>query len=404
MFSPIPEQLEENRATSIQVHFDPKLSGSLKTLLKLTDLPSSPPISGAVPWKLGIHLPWLAKLKQIFESDHWDVGELTRRINAWPNYVVRLKATEKEGELETIDLHFVHVKSPRTAAIPLMLLHGWPGTFWDFHKVIEPLTNPPEGHPAFDVIIPSLPGYFLSTYPQRAEWSFADSARVLHRLMTQVLGYSRYAAQGGDWGSYIMRVIGHLYPSEAPLLHFNMFRVHPPQEKDTQSFTEAEKNAIQRHIEFKESGSGYTAIQSTKPFTIGIAISTSPVALLTYIGEKMHSWSDPNTLDPLDVLDTVALYYLSQSFPTSVMIYNQSQLLKEELLDSSSSEDNRWKIGSKIGFTLFASPALASARASIKAVGPLVFYKERSVGGHFPALDNPQGLVEDVREFVGGNW
>jgi len=404
MLSSIPEQLIENRATSIQVHFDPRLSGSLKTLLKLTDLPSSSPISDAVPWELGVHLPWLAKWKQVFESDDWEVGELTRKVNTWPNYVVRMKATEKEGELETIDLHFVHVKSPRKDAIPLMMLHGWPGTFWDFHKVIEPLTNPPEGHPSFSVVIPSLPGYFLSTYPQRSEWTFEDSARVLHRLMTQVLGYSRYAAQGGDWGSYILRVIGHLYPSEAPLLHFNMFRTDPPQAEDTQLFTEAEQNAIKRHIEFKRSGSGYNSIQSSKPFTIGVAISTSPVALLAYIGEKMYSWSDPNTLDSLDVLDTVALYYLTQCFPTSVMIYNQSQQLRQELVASSDNGDNRWKMGSKIGFTLFPYEIGASARASIKAVGPLVFYKERAVGGHFPALDNPEGLVEDVREFVGENW
>ena len=127
MLNPIPDQLEENKATPIQVAFDPKLADSLKTLLKLVDLPSTSPIPDVVPWELGIHLPWLANLKRIMESDDWKVENLTQRINAWPNYAVRMKLTEEEGDLETIDLHFIHVRSSRPDAIPLMMLHGWPG-------------------------------------------------------------------------------------------------------------------------------------------------------------------------------------------------------------------------------------------------------------------------------------
>ncbi|KAF8511373.1 alpha/beta-hydrolase [Gautieria morchelliformis] len=389
-------------AAPIAVKFDQDISSSLKTLLRSTDLPSEPPIPTVSPWTLGVHLPWLSKLKLAMQADDWTVHDLERRINQWPNYIARMKAMPDIEDSEEVDIHFVHVKSLRTDAVPLMLLHGWPGTFWDFHKVVEPLVNPPDGEMAFHIVLPSLPGYFLSTYPQRYDWSLVDSARLLHTLMTEVLGYTRYAGQGGDWGSYILRVIGTLYPSQAPVLHFNMFRCPPVPGINPETFTTPEKGALQRNKEFMESGRGYNAIQSTKPFTIGLAISTSPVALLAYIGEKMYAWSDPTTLDQADVLDTVALYYLTRCFPTSVMIYHQSKKHRDEM--TSSQNEDKWKVRSRIGFTLFPYEIGALPRAYIKAVGPLVFYKERSVGGHFPALDNPDGLVEDLRKFIGENW
>ncbi|KAF8578233.1 alpha/beta-hydrolase [Ramaria rubella] len=387
----------------LDIKFDINIATSLKTLLLSTDLPDEPPISRIPEWELGIHLPWLAQLKHMLEGKDWRVDDLEHRINSWPNYIVRMKATEDEGDDEELDLHFMHVRSKHANAIPLLLLHGWPGTFWDFHKVIETLTNPPDGQPAFHLVIPSLPGYFLSKHSRRYDWSLVDSACLIHRLMVVVLGYSRYCGQGGDWGSYILRAIGSLYPFHAPVLHFNMFRCPPVIGLDPETaFTESEKKALERSREFQRTGRGYNEIQSTRPFTIGIALSTSPLALLAYIGEKFYAWSDPHTLDPADVLDTVALYYLSRCFATSVMIYHQSHQVRKEM--TLPQNDGMWKVGSKIGFTLFPYEIGASPRVYIKAVGQLVFYKERSVGGHFPALDNPEGLVEDLREFIGVNW
>jgi len=133
---------------------------------------------------------------------------------------------------------------------------------------------------------------------------------------------------------------------------------------------------------------------------VGLAIGCSPLAILAYIGEKIYAWSDPERIDEQDILDTTALYYLSGSFATSVLIYNQSTQVRTEL----STMPNKWLIKSKIGFSSFPYEIGGAPRAHISAIGPLVYYKEHSSGGHFPALDSPNEFVEDLREFFGQHW
>jgi len=305
-----------------------------------------------------------------------------------------------DGEDE-LDLHFVHAKSPRKDAVPLLMMHGWPGTVFDFHKVMEPLLNPPRSEdPAFHVVLPSLPGYLLSTLPQREGWTLFDTARIMHRLMTEILGYKTFAGQGGDWGSYLLWIMGSLYPESIPTMHFNMFRCPPIPGISPDSFSDTEKRLLARNAEFAATGRGYLDIQSTKPFTIGLAIGSSPLAMLTYIGEKMYVWSDPERVDPSDILDTVALYFLSRTFATSVLIYNQSSVVRTEL----TTDPTKWRLQGKIGYSAFPYEIGGSPRAYIKAVGPLVYYKEHEHGGHFPALDNPEEFVGDLREFFGAHW
>ncbi|GJJ09128.1 hypothetical protein Clacol_003350 [Clathrus columnatus] len=403
--------LEIDTPKAINVEFPQESIILLKTFLKLTKLPKVPPINTTPAWKLGIDLTWLSQLKSTLESDAWQADKLLEAVNSWPNYLVRMKATDEADEEEFVDLHFMHIKSGKPNAIPLLMVHGWPGTsfsptrcvgltslkrltrqlagtFWDFHKVIEPLTNPPAGQPAFDLILPSLPGYFLSTLPQRYNWTLVHIATLFHKLMTKILKYPN----GLIAISYLRAVI-----------------LGPAVNNDNAAFTEAELHALKRGQDFWETGRGYIEIQSTKPFTIGIAIATSPVALLTYIGEKMYMWSDPSKLDPVDVINNVVLYYLSGCFPTSVMIYHQGTAERNQMRALHNGEA-QWKVKSKIGFTLFIPVphtlqiVSAAPRAYIQAAGPLVFYKERSSGGHFAALDNPDGLVEDLREFLSSHW
>ncbi|KIJ41226.1 hypothetical protein M422DRAFT_255731 [Sphaerobolus stellatus SS14] len=388
--------LEPGTPTRLEIKFDKDITNSLKLLLKLSELPTSPPIHHSNPWDLGIELSWLKKLKERLESDDWRVQELEGRINKYPNYFVRMKASSNEDERELVDVHFLHVRSSRLDAIPLVMQHGWPGTFWDFHKVIEPLVEPPLSQPAFHLIIPSLPGFFLSTHPKHREWGLVENAKLIHRLVTEVLGYDKYAGQAGDWGYTVFHVIGNLYPTQVPLIHFNGFVCPPVAGIPESSFTERERRALRRNKHFQESGSGYFQLQSTKPFTIGYCLQSSPLGQLAYIGEKFQACSDPTTLDDNDVLDTVALYYLSRSFATSVLIYQEYMKIRSEMPAE--------KVKSTMGFTLFPYEILGQPKAYLEAIGPLAFYKERSVGGHFPALDNPEGLVEDVRDFIGKNW
>ncbi|TDL20272.1 alpha/beta-hydrolase [Rickenella mellea] len=384
-------------ATAVPIHvsFDADKVKALKDEIQRAYVPPNPLLSSK-PGDLGIDVGLLASLKDDFVQ-RWSYDALQKRINTYPNYLVTFNDI---SGFDPLSIHFVHAKSTRSDAIPLLLLHGWPGTFFDFHKVIDPLVNPPAGVPAFHVVIPSLPGFFLSSHPTNVGWTILHTARVMNRLMFDVLGYKKYGGQGGDWGSYILRLIGSLYPEEAPVLHFNMFRCPAPKDEDENTLSPAEQNLMNRRATFAKTGAGYLDIQSTKPFTIGLAIASSPFATLIYIGEKFYSWSDPEKLDPMDLLDTVALYHLSGSFSTSVLIYHQSAELRSELV----MDTEKWRIKSKIGYTNFPYEIGGAPRSYISAAAPLVFYNERTSGGHFAALDNPTGLVEDLQSLFGQNW
>ncbi|KAI5120954.1 hypothetical protein M0805_001659 [Coniferiporia weirii] len=371
----------------IDVKYSPSAVENMLALLRASPFPDQAPIDTAEPWKLGIDYAYLKNLKTRFETE-WDWTVLEQKIARFDNYLVHY---EHEGD--ALDLHYIHVKSARSDAIPLILLHGWPGTFFDFNKVIDPLVNPPNVNlPAFNVVVPSIPGYFLSTLPRRDGWSPEDTARMYHGLMTTVLGYKTYAGQGGDWGYFFLRIMGSLFPESLLVSHFNMFVARPAPDLEASNYSEYEKRLIKRRQEFGLTGRGYSILQNTKPFTIGLAIASSPLAVLAYIGEKIYAWSDPDRVNPQDILDTVALYYLSSSFATSVIIYNQG------ILDQP-------PVKGVIGYSSFPFEIVTTIKAEMEIFAPgLVYFKEHSSGGHFPAMDSPKEYVEDLREFLGEHW
>ncbi|KAL5505055.1 hypothetical protein ACEPAH_7718 [Sanghuangporus vaninii] len=380
----------------IQVKYKNEAVQNMLSLLQDSPFPDKSPIDANAPWKLGMDVEYLKKLKYMFLTE-WSWSSLEKKIAQYDNFVVHY---EHGGD--ALDLHFVHAKSPRSDAVPLMLLHGWPGTFFDFHKVVEPLTDPKDPEtPAFHVVVPSLPGYILSTLPRRETWSLTDTAKVFNELMTSVLGYQKYVAQGGDWGSMILRIMASTYPESVSLAHFNMFVSPIPPEFDKSTFSEHEKRMLKRTEETRATGFGYFMLQSTKPFTVGYAVASSPLAALAYIGEKIYSWSDPDLVDPQDILDTVALYYLSGSFPTSVMIYYAST--KEFPAFRLPASEGKFSLKNKFGFSAFPYELSCYPKVVLATYGPLVYHKEHSSGGHFPALDCPNDYISDLREFVGAN-
>ena len=192
-----------------------------------------------------------------------------------------------------MNLHFVHKKSTRADAIPLLLCHGWPGTFCEFFSLVEPLTNPPNpDDPAFHVIIPSIPGFLFSSTPKRAGWTVADTACIFDILLTSVLGYSSYVCQGGDWGSIIAPIISD-YPN-CRLVHLNMCTVPPPNSPIllgllwllpnwlssrivSLKLSSEDWDQLMKTKKFAMQGAGYFALQSTQPFTIGLALNDSPM-------------------------------------------------------------------------------------------------------------------------------
>ncbi|KAF8287350.1 alpha/beta-hydrolase [Clavulina sp. PMI_390] len=328
--------------------------------------------------------------------------------------------------VEDVNLHFIHERSERSDAIPLLMVHGWPASFYDFRKVVEPLVRPTDpAQPAFHLVAPSLPGFAWSSLPRKEDFSIVEMARIFNQLMVDVLGYDRYIGQGGDWGELIMHFIALNHPKHMKLVHFNSFYCPPvgrlasyvswirhlpaPESMidwlSTQmlewGLPEGELRLLRRFELFKEEGSGFSILQRTRPATIGYAIASSPLSLLAYIGEKRLAWQDPSTFDLEDLLATVSIYYLTSTFQTSVMIYQQSRPAVMKMLSDRSGVR---KIQIPMAFGAFPHEIEAPPRHWLARCGHLIQYRAHDKGGHFPAVENPEALADDLRLFVQVGW
>ncbi|KAI0683712.1 alpha/beta-hydrolase [Cytidiella melzeri] len=385
----------------ITIHYDETAVQSMVSMIKFAPFPSQAPIDAREPWSLGVDYEYLRALKNKFETD-WQWERVEGGINKFDSYSVDY--TSPKGD--QLELHFIHQRSERADAIPLMLLHGWPGTVYDFHKVIEPLANPSSDElPAFHVVAPSLPGFFKSSLPRRDGWSLLDTAGLLNSLMTELLGYKKYAGQGGDWGAMIARIMSNIYPESLVSVHLNAFDIPSLDDVDESTLSEVELRMLARGKSINETGRGYGSLQSTKPFTIGLAIASSPFAILAYIAEKIHDWSDPARICLEDIIDTVALYFLSSSFATSVMSYNQAfKDVSGSNLNSFESFSTLEVKSKTLGFSAFPYEIDIGLKQSVAAFGNLAYYKQHEAGGHFPALDSSEEFVVDLREFFARNF
>jgi pimeloyl-ACP methyl ester carboxylesterase len=376
----------------------------LKSQLSDTYLPASPPVPDA-SWDYGVDLDWLKEMKSAWLS--FDFQHFKGDINKYPQFKVLI---------EEVELHYVHVKSSRKNAIPIVLLHGWPGSFYEYWKVVKPLSEPDPNDaeaPAFDVIIVSLPGFAYSSSAPKRGWTVKDSARIIDTLMTSVLSYPSYLAQGGDWGSLVANRLS-AYPA-CKLVHLTFAVVQPPYplfyaflwllpslwglRSWISSFFlgEEDKRQLTRTKDFAMSA-GYFLCQSTQPMQIGYALMDNPLGLLIWVGSKYKELVDPsleNGFPTRELLTTLSIYYLSKSFHTSTLPYFENSL-KEPYPPIT---------GAKLGISIFRwdvgiVPKSWAERFHGKN---LVFHKVHTAGGHFPAIDNPEGLVRDLREFTGKN-
>lgn len=289
------------------------------------------------------------------------------------------------------------------------------GSFWEFHRIVDPLINPPPDQPAFHVVIPSLPGFGFSSPPPSKEWTMRHNAKVFDHLMTGVLGYTAYMAQGGDWGSFITRILGSDDFPACKMINLNMLNGRPPLTAlltlpffllptdwrkwlFSQVYSEEELNDFDRSFKFAKSGLGYFLQNHTKPMTIGYVLYDNPLGILAWIGEKYKEHVDPDILPSLiqDVLTTVSLYFLSRTAHTSGVPYKENGRLFNE----------RHPITKPYGvsrfpFDIFIEPVSWSRKDN---PGDLVFVRRHKRGGHFAALEAPELLAGDLREMVTGHW
>lgn len=321
--------------------------------------------------------------------DYWRERYDWRRCEAMLNGLGQWRT-----EIDGLGIHFLHIRSPRDDALPLLMTHGWPGSVIEFHKVVGPLTDPAshggDDGDAFHLILPSLPGYGFSDKPRELGWNVARVARAWTELMAR-LGYDRFFAQGGDWGSAVTTELAIQRPPALAAIHLNMPRAYP-EPSDLVDCTPAEAEAAAALKRFREEGSGYAMLQRTRPQTPGYGLTDSPAGQAAWIYEKLAAWSDcggdASTLLTFDeMLDNIMLYWLPANAASAARFYWESI---------------RSPYGGvtdvPTGCSIFPKEiARTSRRWADRSYTNIVYWNELDRGGHFAAFEQPEIFTTELR-------
>jgi epoxide hydrolase len=334
-------------------------------------------------WSQGIPLAYTRELAAYW-ADGYDWRAREAALNRFDQFTT---------EIDGLDIHFIHQRSPHADAFPLVITHGWPGSIAEFQKVIEPLANPPSGRPedAFHVVCPSLPGYGFSGKPSEAGWGVGKIARAWETLMLR-LGYDRYGAQGGDWGAAVTTQIGR-NRGHCVAIHLNM-PIARPAAGSGGDLTDDEQQALAAFAEHRKWGTGYSTQQSTRPQTLGYGLVDSPVGQLAWIVEKFWAWTDcdghpENALSRDELLDNVMLYWATGSGASSARLYWES--FNNFVTDG--------RVELPTGVAAFPKEILRTPRRWCEAAYNITHWTTMPRGGHFAAFEQPELFVDDVRAF-----
>ena len=336
-------------------------------------------------WSQGIPLTYVREVADYW-ANQYDWRKSERYLNTFDHY---------QTNINDLDIHFIHQKSPHPNAYPLVITHGWPGSIIEFHKVIQPLVNPTKhggkAEDAFHVICPSLPGYGFSGKPTVSGWGVEKIAQTWDQLMIR-LGYGNYGAQGGDWGAAVTTQIGRNV-GHCDGIHINM-PIGRPTPESLQDPTDEEKSALEGLTYYQEWDSGYSKQQSTRPQTLGYGLVDSPVGQMAWIIEKFWSWMDcdghpENTLTRDELLDNVMLYWLTASGASSARLYWES-------FGSFGGGD---KVEIPTGVASFPKEIIRSPRRWCEQSYNITHWTTMPKGGHFGAFEQPELFVNDLRTF-----
>ncbi|RED36984.1 epoxide hydrolase family protein [Paenibacillus sp. VMFN-D1] len=331
--------------------------------------------------KYGAGLNGIRELTDYWQNSYdWRAHE--ERINRYPQYMTTIDGAS---------VHFLHVRSSEPDAFPLILTHGWPGSFVEFLDIIGPLTDPKAygGNPedAFHVVIPSMPGYGFSGPTTETGWNVPRIARAWAELMKR-LGYERYGAQGGDWGSNISRTLAAVDPEHACAVHLNYLPWMPKEEPDAP--TEEEARRISKMKAYLAQPAGHMGIQGSRPMTLAYALNDSPIGQLAWIADKFADWTDPRypvTADQL--LTNVMVYWLTGTAGSAARLYYENAQLKGQPIPCPAS----------IGVAVLPYDLIQPVRRIAERQYTVVHWSEFDRGGHFAAMEVPDRLAEDLRSF-----
>jgi pimeloyl-ACP methyl ester carboxylesterase len=382
-------QTASAQVTPYRIQVPDAVLTDLKERLARTRFPSEIEGSG---WDYGTNLAYLKELVAYWRTTfNW--REQERKLNQLPQF----KTT-----IDDVEIHFVHQRSSNPNATPLVMIHGWPGSIFEFTKVIGPLTEPSRfggnANDAFHVVALSLPGYGFSGQPRTRGYSNRRIASIIAQLMAR-LGYTRYGAQGGDWGGIIVRQLGLTDPQHLIGLHSNLCIAGAPPGPNPNAGVPADEmkrvEAVRTRVATE---TGYSQIQGTKPMTLGYGLNDSPAALAAWIVEKFRTWSDSGgqvekKFSKDELLTNITIYWVTETGPSSVRLYYENRI--------------------DAGLTGHVDVPFACARFPgelfgvvprqwIEAQYNVAQFTEMPRGGHFAALEEPQLLVEDVRKFFRG--
>jgi len=342
-------------------------------------------------WAYGTNLDYMKEFCAYW-VDEFDWRKHEAQINRFPHYT---------AEVDGIDLHFIHEKGSGPVSMPLIISHGWPGSVVEFLDIIEPLAHPERfggsADDAFDVIAPSLPGFGFSGRPPRPIGP-RKMAAMFDTLMTDVLGYNSYLAQGGDWGGAISSWLGYDHAPTCHAIHINIMTMRHP---DGPKGPEEEAWAVEFERE-QMMEDGYRTQQATKPQTLSYAMMDSPVGVAAWLIEKFNSWSDTDGDDIESVhskdslLTNIMVYLVTGTFNSASWIYYGRREEGGRLL---SPEGKRVEVPTAVA--LFPAELLSwPPRSYVERVYNISRWTEMPRGGHFAALEQPDLLVEDIRAFA----
>ena len=370
----------------------------LRRRLEATRWPEEMPDVG---WSRGAPLGYVKELAEYWRTNYnWRAAE--KRINQFPQFIT---------EIDGVRVHLIHVRSVEPDAMPLILTHGWPGSFVEFLDVIDPLVNPTAhgGHKsdAFHVVIPSIPGHGFSGPPREPGWDTERVALAWTELMHR-LGYTRYIALGGDWGMPISLRVGLADPEHVAGVHISTLVTLPPRDPAAMAqlipkMSESDLKRLQFAAYFLQDGFGWMKIQATRPQTIAYGLTDSPAGQLAWIAEKFKEWSDstdrPEDAVNLDqLLTNVTLYWLTATAGSSARFYYESERLDADFFRT---WGGPWPLAMPVGVALFPKDASQPIRQWAEEILPtLTHWTEFDRGGHFAAMEQPELLVSDVRNFA----
>jgi microsomal epoxide hydrolase len=361
----------------------------LRERLARTRFPDQIPGSG---WDYGTDGAYLRELCDYWR-DHYDWRAHEKQLNAFDQF-----RTDIDGQR----IHFIHQRSPHADAMPLVITHGWPGSVYEFHKIIGPLTDPTRhggsARDAFHVVCPSMPGYGFSGPTRKTGWDVLAVASCVSQLMAR-LGYDRYGAQGGDWGAIVTSQLGAIDADHVCGIHLNMVVAPPPPgvANPMEGLSPEELADVAGLGEFQTKETAYQQIQGTKPQTLGIALNDSPAGLASWIVEKFRTWSDcggdvESRFSKDELLTNITLYWVTETINSSIRLYCESM------------RSGRFgPVGSRVEVptagAIFPGEIIRPPRSWAEAHFNVKRWTRMPSGGHFAALEEPVALVDDVRAF-----